>query len=288
MQVRPSHLGAEIAALASYPYQVTLPARFGDVAPSGEIEHIGMARCYEDVRGAWKRDLTGRRGVDRDVLRSFLVRAINDQTAPASYPEPIAFGAGVIAVGGSSFTLEVVAFQAGVCIGRSQAMAVAVGPDYTPAPLPEEARAILSSCLLTRLGWRAPGKPAPERRQLAAYPHHLTLPTRFSDTDAVGHLNNVSLLRYCDEGRAALLLQGEDRPAPPWPGQVVRVDISYLREARLPQPLTIGSAIRRIDGPHVHLEQALFQREACVVVCDCIVQMAPQMAQRLRERAARF
>jgi acyl-CoA thioester hydrolase len=265
----------ESPSLDSYPHQVTLPSRFGDLGPSGQIEHIGMARYYEDARSVFMQQLCQRHGVDRALWRAFLVRAINEELGPVRYPDPIVFGAGVIAVGGSSYTLEMAAFQDDRCVGRSRSVAAAVGPDHALVPLPERARAILTGDRLSRPAWRAPGKPSRERQQLAHYAHHLTLPTRFSDTDAIGHLNNVSLLKYCEEGRVALLLAAWDgKPLPGWAGRVVHLDISYLQEARLSHPLTIASVVREVDGPAMHLEQAVFQRDACVVVCDCTVEVS--------------
>lgn len=283
----PPDLLAGNPPLESYPHTITFAARFGDLGPSGGIEHIGMARYYEDVRSFFMRQLSEQHGTGGDVWRSFLVRAINEQAAPLSYPQAIAFGAGVIALGGSSYTLEMAAFQDGVCVGRSRNIAACVGPDHGLAPLPDEMRAILTASLLARPGWRAPGKPEAERRSPAHYSHRVTLPTRFSDTDAIGHLNNVSLLRYCDEGRAGLLLAAQGAgTAPGWSGLVVRADISYLQEAKLPHALTVATSVREIDGPLVHLEQALFQRDVCVVVCDSSVRFAPDTARRLSEAAS--
>lgn len=268
--------------LDAYPNTISVAARFGDLGLSGGIEHIGMARCYEDVRSFFMQQLSEHHGVDRDVWRSFLVRAVNEQPAPVPYPDPIAFGAGVIAVGSRSYTLEMAAFQHGVCVGRSRNIAATVGADHAPAPVPDALRRILSASLLARPGWQAPGRPVLARRHPSHYSHRVTLPTRFSDTDAIGHLNNVSLLRYCDEGRAALLLAAVGgKPTPGWAGSVVHTDISYLQEATLPHPLTVASRVCGIDGPLMHLEQALFQRDVCIVVCDCIVRVASETAHRL-------
>lgn len=296
MQASPLPILTEIPRLESYPYQVILPARFGDLAPSGTIEHIGMARCYEDARGWFMQEVCDRHGFDRALWRSFIVRAINEQLGPVEYPEPIHIGLAVIAVGSSSSTVELAAFQGDACVGRSRAIAAAVGADHAPAPLPEALRAILAAGRVERPGWSAPARPGPERRRLSHYSHSLTLPTRFSDTDAIGHLNNVALLRYADEGRAACVLEARGalagreartpRPEPGWAGTVVRADISYLREARLGAPLTTTTAIRGIEGPHVLLEQALWQREECVAICDCTVAVPPDTAQHLREHAA--
>jgi acyl-CoA thioester hydrolase len=282
MQVHPAAVPADLPPLSSYPYRSTVPARFGDLAPGGAIEHIGMARNYEDVRGAVMDQVTADAGIERGQLHSFIVRAINEQWAPVVYPGAITFGSAVIAVGGSSFTIEMAAFQEGACVGRSRALAVAVGPDHAPAPLAEPVRTALRAGFLAQPGFRAPPKPAAERRQRAHYAHQLSLATRFSDTDLLGHLNNVSLLRYCDEGRAAVLLTGEGGTVAASPGVVVRADISYLQEARLPMPVTVASRVRSVDGRTLLLEQALFQDAVCVVVCDSTVHVPQELAQRLR------
>jgi acyl-CoA thioester hydrolase len=274
---------AELRPLSSYPFQITLTSRFSDLAPAGAIEHIGMARNYEDSRGAFMDHLAEKAGIPRARLHSFIVRAVNERWAPVRYPGEITFGTAVIALGGSSFTIELAAFQAGACVGRSRALAVAIGEDHAPAPLTDEVRATWMLGFSERPGWRAPAKPAPERRLPGHYPHHLSLRPRFSDTDLLGHLNNVSLLRYADEGRAALLLTGGEAGvfSPGSLGTVARVDISYLQEAKLPHPLMVASRIRAVQGGEVLLEQALFQGDVCVVVCDTTVSVPAVTAGRL-------
>jgi acyl-CoA thioester hydrolase len=282
----PAPTATEILPLSAYPHQITLAARFGDLAADGAIEHVGMARNYEDARGAFMDHLAQKAGIPRARLHSFIVRAINERWAPVRYPGEITFGIAVIALGGSSFTIELAAFQQGVSVGRSRALAVAIGEDHAPAPLADDVRAAWMLGFLERPGWRAPPKPGPERRQIAHYPHQLSLPTRFSDTDLLGHLNNVSLLRYADEGRAAVLLAaGQGRIDLGSLGTVVRVDISYVQEARLPHLLTVASRIRGAQGEEVRLEHALFQRDVCVVACDTTVHLAAGTAAHLAAQA---
>lgn len=281
MQVSPIDASEAAFPLASYPFQIVLPARFGDLAPGGAIEHIGMARNYEDARGALMQHVADQAGISREALHSFIVRAVNEHWAGVSYPGSITVGAATIALGSSSFTVEMASFQDGVCVGRSRALAVSIGADHAPAPLTDAVRAAWLASFSERPGFRAPPKPAPERRQQSSYPHALTLTTRFSDSDAIGHLNNVSLLRYCDEGRAAVLVdQGVD---PESLGTVVRADISYLQEVQMFRPLTIASAIRGLEHGQLRLEQALFQDGACVVVCDSRVSIDAELAQRLKD-----
>jgi acyl-CoA thioester hydrolase len=248
-----------------------------------------MARNYEDGRGALMMHLAARAGVPMSRLHSFLARATNERWAAVRYPGEITIGSAVIALGGSSFSIELAAFQEGVCVGRSHALAVTIGENRAPAPLTDELRAIWMRGFSERPGWRAPAKPGPERRELAYYPHQLSLPTRFSDTDAQGHLNNISHVRYCDEGRAAVLLTaGRGSLTPGALGVVDRVDVSYLQEARLPHPLIVASSIRAVEGEQALFEQALFQQGVCVGVCDTRVRVSPPIGERLAMQAPAF
>jgi acyl-CoA thioester hydrolase len=285
MQVEPPAAGAaDFFPLSSYPFQITFATRFGDLAPDGAIEHIGMARIYEDSRGALMDHLSAKAGIPRAQLHSFIVRAVNERWAAVRYPGDITVGAAVIALGGSSYTVEMAAFQEGVCVGRSLALAVSVGESHAPTPMTAELRAVWMQGFSERPGRRAPPKPAPERRQPAYYSRQLSLRPRFSDTDLMGHLNNVSLLRYADEGRAAVLLAAAQGGISPGSlGTVARVDISYVHEARLPHPLIVASRIHggAVQEGDVLLEQALFQGDVCVVVCDTAVRVPPATAVRL-------
>jgi acyl-CoA thioester hydrolase len=74
---------------------------------------------------------------------------------------------------------------------------------------------------------------------VAAAPFRHRAQVRFSDTDAMGHVNHARLLAYLEDARIALLHEafGED-PEPLWERGIIlaRLEIDYLR------PVDAGSA----------------------------------------------
>jgi len=94
------------------------------------------------------------------------------------------------------------------------------------------------------------------------YPWSLEMMVRFSDTDAVGHLNNVSMVRYHDNAAMAFL---SDVLAVPGSGTmdprltIVRQDISFDAETFYPDPLTLCAAVTEIQIEWFVLALAIFQ-----------------------------
>jgi len=113
-------------------------------------------------------------------------------------------------------------------------------------------------------------KTDPDRLQPERYPWRLELHSRFSDTDAAGHLNNVAIARCYDDARAMLELDLFDGLS----GSrllLVRADVSYLREAHFPHPVVIGCSVGDIGETYFHLAQALFQKASCTGTCDAVL-----------------
>lgn len=117
-------------------------------------------------------------------------------------------------------------------------------------------------------------KPAAHRLILENYPLSVTVPSRFRDLDTLGHLNNVAIGSFYEEGRAEL-----NRVCFP---QVFRrehnmrmliadVHIQYLGEAFYPGDLIVGSGIGHIGRTSYRIDLALFQNEACVGVCETVL-----------------
>jgi acyl-CoA thioester hydrolase len=265
--------------LASYPYRISVPSRYTDVDASGAIGHLGLSRYHEDVRTAFVRELIKGHRSDSKQWRAFLGRARTEVFGHGRYPQPLSFGAGVCSVGERSYGIEVSTFQGGVQLARARSLSVAVDANHKAMPVTEETRGILSTARLASDEWSFSSKPSADSQKLESYPHRCELTTRFTDTDAMGHLNNVALLRYCEEGRAALFVSVQ--PDNPQLGTVLQVDISFLQEGRFLQVILIGTSVRRVEGSQVHLAQGLFQEDRCVAICDCVVRVPQDMARRL-------
>jgi acyl-CoA thioester hydrolase len=254
---------------SSYPYTVTVPSRFTDIDGSGGVGHVGLARYHEDARAAFLRTLIQSHRSDSSQWRAYICRISTEVFALARYPDPICFAAGVRQVGHHSYGVEVVAYQNGAPVSRARSMGVRIDANHKPVPLTEEVRSILSSAQLPAEQWLFGPRPDSARQDLETYPHRLELSTRFSDVDMMGHINNVAALRYCEEARVYTL-----RSLKRSIGTVIHTDISYIREGRFMDDMTIGCLVKPLEGHQLCLLQGLFQRKQCVATCDLIVNAA--------------
>ena len=269
----------KLPALPAYPFQMTLPTRFTDVDASSAIGYIGLSRYHEDARVAFIRDVIKRHGSESRQWRAFLARTSMEVFDSARYPQTICLGVGIFCIGERSYGIEVGAFQGGVRLTRARSLSVVVDQSRKATRVTDESRRILASALLPGEHWSFGAKPE-TGQDPASYAHRLEWPTRFSDTDAMGHLNNVALIRYCEEARLALLRSALSDDCATCTS-VERLDISYLREGRFMDDLMIGTTIQGTDGPRVHLSQALFQQGSCVAMCNSEIRLPVDIAQRL-------
>lgn len=85
--------------------------------------------------------------------------------------------------------------------------------------------------------------------------HELTTRVRFSETDALGHVNNVSYYIYMEEARITLLeaigcVMDTDR----WQFIVASTGCNYLSQAYFGQVLRISTTVSKIGTKSFHLE----------------------------------
>lgn len=99
----------------------------------------------------------------------------------------------------------------------------------------------------------------------ANYPHQAKVRARFSDMDAMGHLNNVSIGRFYEEARVIfnqsavdVLRTGEARLL------VAEVCIQYLHEGYYPDELLVCTGITKIGRSSFVYGQAMFQKGRCI------------------------
>ena len=110
-------------------------------------------------------------------------------------------------------------------------------------------------------------KPELFRQKRSAYPYFRRVIARFSDMDAEGHLNNVALASFYEDGRVSFLreLTGIHRT---FRFVIANLDISYLAEAHYPGDYDVGLGVSKIGNTSFGLGGALFNGERCVGVCD--------------------
>lgn len=109
---------------------------------------------------------------------------------------------------------------------------------------------------------------------IAAYPWQQEMFLRFSDTDAVGHINNVAVFRYHDNAAIAFITEALAALHAAEPGQrwsVLRQDVSLDAETFYPDPLTLCAAVSSIQSHWFSLSLAIFQSGACTGTSTAVV-----------------
>jgi acyl-CoA thioester hydrolase len=93
---------------------------------------------------------------------------------------------------------------------------------------------------------------------------------RFSDTDMMGHVNNVAYGAYCESGRTSF-----NRAVMPeivgGHGLVARIAINYLGETHFPNVVHIGTAVAHIGSSSYILAQGIFVEDRCVATAEGVL-----------------
>ena len=115
-------------------------------------------------------------------------------------------------------------------------------------------------------------KPASKSEPLRRdeFPHHLPIPTRWSDNDAYGHLNNVVFYSYFDTVvNQYLITRGMlDIDTSPVIGLVVETGCNYFASAAFPEKLEAGLRVAHLGNSSVRYEIALFREGADTAIAQ--------------------
>jgi acyl-CoA thioester hydrolase len=110
----------------------------------------------------------------------------------------------------------------------------------------------------------------PALRHRATFRHWTTDTVRFSDTDMMGHVNNVAYGAYCETGRTTFnravfpnIVRGG--------GMVARIAINYLGETHFPNVVHIGTGIVHLGTTSYTLGQGLFIEDKCVATAEGVL-----------------
>ena len=231
-------------AIHSYPIRRSFRIRWSDTE-NGRVSRVGMSHFFEDMR------VVSLAHFEKAVAPKFrgMLRAITiEHIAPAIMDSPLELTSGIAAIGKTSFTYALAAFQNGRCVAVGSATDVQVA-DGRPIVLAVETRRVLGQHLMPDASVDTPtGAPA----QQHGYRWSLELHTRFSDTDLVGHLNNVSIFRYHDNAAIAFMrdaLGQSGREAEDEGLSIIRQEVSFALETHYPGRITMGVAVQEIQ-PH--------------------------------------
>jgi acyl-CoA thioester hydrolase len=112
----------------------------------------------------------------------------------------------------------------------------------------------------------------PRRSTLDRYPLRRTVTPLFGDTDALGHINNVSIARYFEQARVLIQeAMAADLGERAFERAVLaNIEISYLAEAFYPDDIIIAVGVQKLGTSSLVLGSALFQRDRCVALATSV------------------
>lgn len=103
------------------------------------------------------------------------------------------------------------------------------------------------------------------------YTHWVTQQIRFSDTDAMGHVNNVALAAHIESGRVALGIELAGRVDDGLTVILRRLEIDYLREVHFPGELRVGARVLSIGTTSFTIGVGVFRDEDCVATSRAVL-----------------
>jgi len=105
-------------------------------------------------------------------------------------------------------------------------------------------------------------RPRPPLR--SAFVRFMAMPTRWSDNDAYGHLNNVVYYALFDSAVNAILIEAGllDPTSSPVVGLVVESDCRFYASLTYPEPAEVGVAVERLGRSSVRYRLAVFKAGA--------------------------
>ncbi|MCD2109633.1 MULTISPECIES: acyl-CoA thioesterase [Rhodococcus] len=113
----------------------------------------------------------------------------------------------------------------------------------------------------------------PRRTSLDLYPLQRTITPLFGDTDALGHINNVSIARYFEQARVLVMEAVSSTLGGNHPFEravLAKIEINFLAEVFYPHDIVIATGVHRIGTSSVVIGSALFQHGRCVALADSV------------------
>lgn len=97
---------------------------------------------------------------------------------------------------------------------------------------------------------------------------------RFSDTDAMGHVNNVAIAAYVETGRVAYGLELARHAGDEMRGFILaRLAIDYRGELRYPGTVDVGSRVARVGRTSYTVTSGVFDGGTCVATAESVLVM---------------
>jgi acyl-CoA thioester hydrolase len=112
----------------------------------------------------------------------------------------------------------------------------------------------------------------PTLRRADGFTHWTPVMLRFRDLDLLGHVNNVNLAGWLEDGRVGMELPVQPLTADYAGPVIVLVDlrIQFLAEVRPGSEVRVGTRVQRIGNSSVTIGQAVFADGECAAVAEAV------------------
>jgi acyl-CoA thioester hydrolase len=116
--------------------------------------------------------------------------------------------------------------------------------------------------------------PATGLEERGRYRHWVQDVIRYSDTDLVGHVNNLAFAAYCETGRTHFMhafpqpLIGKEAQT-----VIARLILNFRGEAHWPGTVDIGTGIIKVGNSSMTLGQGLFAEDRCIATSESTIVM---------------
>ena len=118
----------------------------------------------------------------------------------------------------------------------------------------------------------------------ANYTYFETEKIRFSDTDMIGHVNNVAFAALLESGRTAY---AHAKLFPHMPaglvGVMARIEIDYRRELHWPGAVDVASRVAAIGRSSYVIAQGIFREDVCITTGRTTIVMIDRQTRRSAE-----
>jgi acyl-CoA thioester hydrolase len=118
----------------------------------------------------------------------------------------------------------------------------------------------------------------------AVFPHWVSERVRWSDTDMIGHVNNLAFAAYFETGRSLFLrhfTQGDAGSRALF--LLGEMTIRFIGEAHWPAQIDAGTGVIAIGRSSLRVGQGLFNGERCVATSESTLVLLNEETRRSRE-----
>lgn len=107
----------------------------------------------------------------------------------------------------------------------------------------------------------------------ATFSHWVAEQTRFSDTDMLGHVNNLAYTAYCESGRSHFMREMVIHQDPELRTLfvVARLSVDFLCEVHWPADIDVGTGILSVGRTSAVMGHGLFVGERCVATAESVI-----------------